>query len=340
MKRNAVAWVALVVSAAALVSSRGVTRQLPAAPKVPAESQKAAHALSEAFGAVAEFVKPSVVQISVERKGGGAPALRGRRSPFPGLPGPNGPQNLDPKELEEMLRRFFGPGVRPEREQFGRQSEGIGSGFVYDDRGHILTNNHVVENAGKITVTFYDGVEVTAKVVGTDPQTDVAVIKVDKTDYRPLSQGLSGKLKVGELVMAIGSPYHLEQSVTTGIISATDRNSVGINDYESFIQTDAAINPGNSGGPLSTWTARSSGSTRPSSPAAGATTGSASPSPSTWRTPSPTTSSSTARSSGRASASPSTRSRRSWPASSAWARRVRAWSSARCSPTAPPPRPA
>jgi len=250
MKRNAVAWVALVVSAAALVSSRGVTRQLPAAPKVPAESQKAAHALSEAFGAVAEFVKPSVVQISVERKGGGAPALRGRRSPFPGLPGPNGPQNLDPKELEEMLRRFFGPGVRPEREQFGRQSEGIGSGFVYDDRGHILTNNHVVENAGKITVTFYDGVEVTAKVVGTDPQTDVAVIKVDKTDYRPLSQGLSGKLKVGELVMAIGSPYHLEQSVTTGIISATDRNSVGINDYESFIQTDAAINPGNSGGPL------------------------------------------------------------------------------------------
>jgi len=87
-------------------------------------------------------------------------------------------------------------------------------------------------------------------VVGTDPQSDVAVIKVDNTNYRPLPKGQSSKLKVGDLVMAVGSPYHLDQSVTTGIVSATERNSVGINDYESFIQTDAAINPGNSGGPL------------------------------------------------------------------------------------------
>jgi serine protease Do len=252
MKRNAVAWIALVVSGAALVSSRGVTRPLPAAPQVSPESQKTARALSEAFGAVADFVKPSVVQISVERKPGAPNLNRGnRRFPFPG---PNGPQGIDPKDLEEMLRRFFGPGVRPEKEQFGRRQEGVGSGFVYDDRGHIVTNNHVVESAGKINVTFSDGVEATATVVGTDPQTDVAVIKVENTNYRPLPKGVSSRLKVGELVMAVGSPFSLSQSVTTGIISATDRNDLGINDvpnaYESFLQTDAPINPGNSGGPL------------------------------------------------------------------------------------------
>jgi len=251
MKRNAVAWVALVVSAAALVSSKGVTRPLPAAPRVPAEGQKAANALSEAFGAVAEFVKPSVVQISVEKKAAGVNLGRGgRRMPFPA---PNGPQNVDPKDLEEMFKqfeRFFGPNGRPEKEQFGRGTEGVGSGFVYDDRGHIVTNNHVVDNAVKIVVTFSDGVEAQAKVVGTDPQSDIAVIKVDNTGYRPLPKGASAKLKVGELVMAVGSPYNLSQSVTTGIISATDRNDVHINEYESFLQTDAAINPGNSGGPL------------------------------------------------------------------------------------------
>jgi len=259
MKRNAVAWAALVVSAAALVSSRGVTRPLPAAPKLDAESQKTAHALSEAFGSVAEFVKPSVVQISVQKKAGAA--LRNRGRGLPG-PGPNMPRNMDPKDLEDLLKRFFGGGGgltpegfnHPEKEQLpGGRGQGVGSGFVYDDRGHILTNNHVVSNAGKITVTFYDGVEASATVVGTDPQTDVAVIKVDKTEYRPLPKGVSSKLKVGELVMAVGSPFNLSQSVTTGIISATDRTDLGINGrdaFESFLQTDAAINPGNSGGPL------------------------------------------------------------------------------------------
>jgi serine protease Do len=248
MKRNAVAWAALVVSTAALVSSRGLTRQMPAAPSLPAEGQKAAATLSDAFVAVADFVKPSVVQISVVRKAGagmGRTPGGNRRMPFPG-PG----NNIDPKDFEEMLKRFFGPEGRPEREQFGPSAEGTGSGFVYDDHGHVLTNNHVVENADKITVTFHDGVEATAKVVGTDPQSDVAVIKVDNSHYRPLQRGSSSKLKVGELVMAVGSPFGLSQTVTTGIISATERNDVHINDYESFLQTDAAINPGNSGGPL------------------------------------------------------------------------------------------
>ena len=255
MKRNVVAWAALIVSTAALVSSRGVTRPLPAAPKITAEGQKAAQALSEAYEAVADFVKPSVVQISVQRKAGAmVPRLRNPRGPG----GPGLPKGMDPKELEELFKRFFGPDAKPEghpeQQQFrgpgGGVSEGTGSGFVFDERGHILTNNHVVENAGKIVVTFSDGTEVAAKVVGVDPQADVAVIKVETTTYRPLPVGQSGKLRVGELVMAVGSPFGLSHSVTTGIISATDRNSVGINDYESFLQTDAAINPGNSGGPL------------------------------------------------------------------------------------------
>ena len=99
---------------------------------------------------------------------------------------------------------------------------------MYDNRGHILTNNHVVENAEKIEVTFYDGVEASAKVVGTDSKTDVAVIKVDNTSYPALPKGDSGDLKVGEMVMAVGSPFNLSQSVTAGIISATGAE-LGIN---------------------------------------------------------------------------------------------------------------
>jgi len=260
MKRNVVAWSALVVSTAALISSRGVTRPVPAAPGIPAESQKTARGLSDAFVAVADFAKPSVVQISSVRKAAGNPFHLPGQGPRNPSPGPNGPRNMDPKEfndlLREMMKRFNAPEFGPEHEQFGEggRARGTGSGFVYDDRGHILTNNHVVSGASKITVTFHDGIEASATVVGTDPKTDVAVIKVDNTSYRALPKGISGKLRVGELVMAVGSPFGLSQSVTVGIVSATDRNELGINEgndtYESFIQTDAPINPGNSGGPL------------------------------------------------------------------------------------------
>ncbi len=253
MKRNPVAWVAILVSTAALVNSSGALKRMPAAPNVSPESQKTVQALSQAFESVADFVRPSVVQISVQKKAGRLPSLRGfpfqgpnGRSPNPNTP--NSPKDL--KDLEEMLKRFFGPDGAPEREQFGGRGQGTGSGFVYDNRGHILTNNHVVESAEKITVSFHDGTEAIATVVGTDAKADVAVIKVDNTSYPPLPRGDSDKLKVGELVMAVGSPFELSQSVTTGIISATERNEVGINEYESFLQTDAPINPGNSGGPL------------------------------------------------------------------------------------------
>jgi serine protease Do len=254
MKRNPVAWAALIVASAALVSSSGFLRSMPAAPKAPLEGQQAAKALSAAYVAVAEFVRPSVVQITVQKKVAGIGGLPGmpnmRRLP---RGNGNGNDNMNPRDLEEMLRRFFGPDFGPQREQFGMRNMGVGSGFVFDGNGHILTNNHVVENAEKITVAFYDGVEAPAKVVGTDPQTDVAVIKVDNTSYPALPKGDSSQLKVGEMVMAVGSPFELSQSVTTGIVSALDRNNLGINgrnSYESFIQTDAPINRGNSGGPL------------------------------------------------------------------------------------------
>jgi serine protease Do len=247
MKRNPVAWAALIVATAALFSSAGFLRQMPAAPKVSEEGQRAAKALSQAFGAVAEFARPSVVQISVQKKVGGGLNLPPGMRRFPNQRG----NPADPgQDFEEMLRRFFSPQPGPQKEQFGFNAKGVGSGFVYDNRGHIVTNNHVVEDSEKIVVTFWDGVEAKATIVGTDKQSDVAVIKIDNTSYPPLPKGDSSKLKVGELVMAVGSPFELSQSVTTGIISALDRNSVRINDFESFIQTDAPINRGNSGGPL------------------------------------------------------------------------------------------
>ncbi len=252
MKRNPVAWAALVVSTAALLSSTGVLRPMPAAPKVTPEAQKTAAALSEAYEAVADFVRPSAVQISVEKKVT-VPNLRNFRFPMPGPDGRGRNPQVPPgdlKDFEEMLKRFFGPDGQLENQQFGGRGSGVGSGFVYDDKGHILTNNHVVEGAEKITVTFHDGVEVPATVVGRDEMSDVAVVKVDNTSYPALPRGDSAKLRVGELVMAVGSPFELSQSITVGIISATNRNNVGINAFESFLQTDAAINPGNSGGPL------------------------------------------------------------------------------------------
>ncbi|WP_435019019.1 trypsin-like peptidase domain-containing protein [Tundrisphaera sp. TA3] len=252
MKRNALAWAAIVLSTAALVSSRGVTRAVPAAPQISPEGQQQARALSDAFNAVAEFVKPSVVQISVVHGNRSARLPNGRG---PVDPHGNMNPNMGPKELEDMLRQFFGPEGRLEKQQFGGggRSNGTGSGFVYDDKGHIVTNNHVVEGAEKITVTFSDGEEYSAKVVGTDPKSDVAVIKVEATDYRPLPRGKSSKVRVGDWVLAVGSPFGFDQSVTSGIISAIgrgDSHMLGDDAYEDFLQTDAAINPGNSGGPL------------------------------------------------------------------------------------------
>jgi serine protease Do len=130
------------------------------------------------------------------------------------------------------------------------KEQSLGSGVIVSDNGYILTNNHVVEHADEVMVTLSDNRSYKAKIIGADPKTDVAVIKIDARGLPAIRWGDSDKLQVGEFALAIGSPYGLNNTVTMGIISAVGRANVGIADYEDFIQTDAAINPGNSGGPL------------------------------------------------------------------------------------------
>lgn len=203
---------------------------------------------SKAFASVAKTVSPSVVFIQVERSTP-APYF----SPFP----------FDDREFfgKDLFERFFGerfPGYSgPNKSHPQRKSLSQASGFVFaskdsffTDKSYIFTNNHVVQNAEKITVILQDKREFTAKIVGTDPQSDVAVIEVSGEKLPTLILGDSSKLEVGEWVVAIGSPFGLSQTLTVGVVSAKGRTSLGINDYEDFIQTDAAINPGNSGGPL------------------------------------------------------------------------------------------
>ena len=157
---------------------------------------------------------------------------------------PNSPFENDP-----FFQYFFGDqDVSGARD---RRSLSLGSGVIISADGYIVTNNHVVgENVREITVAFSDNREVKGKVIGTDPATDIALLKVDLKGLPPVAWGDSAKLQVGEWVLAIGSPFQLSRTVTAGIISATGRSNVGFSQYEDFIQTDAAINPGNSGGAL------------------------------------------------------------------------------------------
>ncbi len=163
-------------------------------------------------------------------------------------------EGQDPNDL---MRRFFGgqeqgqgQGRSPKRNSNMPRHEAVGSGVVVTKDGYILTNNHVVENADEVKVAMQDGREFTAKVIGRDPKSDVAVIKIEAKDLPVVSMADSDKIEVGDVVLAIGNPFGIGQTVTTGIVSAKDRGgNLGL-DYEDFIQTDAAINPGNSGGAL------------------------------------------------------------------------------------------
>jgi serine protease Do len=152
---------------------------------------------------------------------------------------------------------FFFRG-RPGGDDRSQQRQGIGSGVIVDGKGDVLTNNHVVADADQLKVVLSDNREFAAKVVGTDPKTDLAVIKVDTggEELPAAMLGSSDTLQVGEWVIAAGSPFGLRQTVSAGIVSAVGRGNVGISEYEDFIQTDAAINPGNSGGPLVDLTGR------------------------------------------------------------------------------------
>ena len=131
-----------------------------------------------------------------------------------------------------------------------RMESSLGSGVIISPEGYLLTNNHVIEGADQIVVALKDGRETLAQVVGTDPETDLAVLKIDLPNLPVITLGRSKQIRIGDVALAIGNPFGVGQTVTMGIISATGRNQLGINTYEDFIQTDAAINPGNSGGAL------------------------------------------------------------------------------------------
>ena len=197
--------------------------------------------MAQGFSEIVKKVTPAVVNIAVT--GGGEGGGRGRR-PLP--PGPfGGPPGEEPPGGELPT-----PPPMPPPGPHGRPDQSAGSGVIVDSNGYIVTNNHVVEGATQITVTLSDRREFSAKIIGTDPKTDLAVIKIEVKDLPALKWAEYEKLQVGDLVLAIGSPFGLSSTVTLGIISALGRGNVGIADYEDFIQTDAAINPGNSGGAL------------------------------------------------------------------------------------------
>jgi serine protease Do len=205
---------------------------------------------SKAFASIARSVSPSVVFIQVESTK--------RYSSYHQYPMPFDDQW---PFGSDFLKRFFGDNFGDNKKSQTPRKQpkivGQGSGFIFKskerlfaDKSYILTNNHVVENSEKIKIILQDRREFEARIVGTDPKSDVAILEIKTGKLPTLNLGDSSKLEVGEWVVAIGNPFGLNHTLTVGVVSATGRNSLGINDYEDFIQTDAAINPGNSGGPL------------------------------------------------------------------------------------------
>jgi serine protease Do len=196
--------------------------------------------MGNAFASVAQKASPGVVGIVARRNVA--------RSAAPREESPRGDQ-LDPFS-EDFFDYFFrrGPQDQTPRRDYTQRAQG--SGFIISKEGHILTNNHLVGEADEVSVELVNGRMVKAKIVGTDPESDVAVIQVEANDLTPVPLGNSENLRVGEWVLAIGNPMGLSHTVTAGIVSATGRSGLNIATYENFIQTDAAINMGNSGGPL------------------------------------------------------------------------------------------
>lgn len=190
---------------------------------------------SDTIAILADKMQPAVVNISTTQ------VVRHGQSPFSGFRNPFGKEN----PFDEFFRRYFGE--QPQQE-FKRQS--LGSGFIISEDGYIVTNNHVVENASDVKVILADKSEYHAEIIGRDPKTDIALIKIKpEKNLVAVDLGDSDNLKVGEWVVAIGNPFGLGHTVTAGIVSAKGR-IIGAGPYDDFIQTDASINPGNSGGPL------------------------------------------------------------------------------------------
>lgn len=217
MKPLAIAAIALIALAAPAA----------AAPSLPQATTPMAGQMTTIAPLIKE-VTPAVVNIAVKTKA---------------------PVEENPLFQDPFLRRFFDlPGQQPQREQ---QTQSVGSGVIIDaKKGYILTNHHVINNAVEINVTLKDQRVLKAKLVGSDPETDIAILQVPAENLTQLPLGDSDKLEVGDFVVAVGNPFGLGQTVTMGIVSALGRSGLGIEGYEDFIQTDASINPGNSGGAL------------------------------------------------------------------------------------------
>jgi len=190
--------------------------------------------ISKFFTAVAKKATPAVVYIKAQSSTGEDNLET------------DGPTPQDPFS-DDFFNRFFGS---PNKKMQKQPQISQGSGFFVSKEGHVLTNAHVVKRAGKITLILHDGREVSASVIGFDTSTDIAVLQAEGKDFPFVEMGDSDDLDVAEWVMAIGSPFQLQASVTVGVVSAKGRQNLRITDFEDFIQTDAAINPGNSGGPL------------------------------------------------------------------------------------------
>jgi serine protease Do len=212
-----------------------------AAAPVPSSPQAAsglalAESLQLGFVDVAQHVRPAVVHLGTIQR------AKNRR-------GPNVPPGNDDPFFRDFFNQFFGSEGPDSRSEFRRP--GLGSGVIIDKRGLVLTNFHVVKGADEILIRLSDKREYRGQILGTDPKTDLAVVKFQPDhEITVANLGNSDALRVGEWAIAIGNPFGLDQTVTVGVISATGRSDVGIATYENFIQTDASINPGNSGGPL------------------------------------------------------------------------------------------
>jgi serine protease Do len=211
------------------------TLLLPGGTQAQTPATSTARELSNAFRSVARQTVPAVVFITAEK------TVESRN--------PSARNNPFERFGEDFFERFFRWGL-PEGQQPRERQQGAGSGFIISQDGLILTNHHVVGEADRVIVKLNDGREFTAKTIGTDPPSDVAVIKIDAKDLPVLLLGDSDTMEVGDWVIAAGNPFGLTESITVGVISAKGRSRLGIADFEDFIQTDAAINPGNSGGPL------------------------------------------------------------------------------------------
>ena len=237
--KNKLTFAMVVVALTGLIWGYGLSNETAA--KAPTPSDSRVQMVPGNFSELAKQAQPGVVNIrTVKKIKDGGPVFRhffgnpfGQRQPF----GENDPS-----------RDFFGPFENNPQREFKQRS--LGSGFIIDRGGYIVTNNHVIENADEIKVKLSNGKEFDAKVVGRDPKTDLALIKIKGShNLVPLRMGNSDELEIGSWVVAIGSPFGLEQTVTAGIVSAKGR-TIGSGPYDDFIQTDASINPGNSGGPL------------------------------------------------------------------------------------------